>query len=158
MKVELASGERPREGYLHCDMRRLESTDLACRVESLPFAGGSVEDLLASHIIEHFPYARVGEVLAEWRRVLSPGGTLRIITPNLGYIAHGYVEGWLEHAEARNRLYGGQDYEGNYHFNMFDSPSLALALREAGFRNIHDVTASYERRKVPMSIYLNAEK
>ena len=46
MRVELASGERPHNGYLHCDMRLLESTDLVCRVEVLPFANNSVESLL----------------------------------------------------------------------------------------------------------------
>ncbi len=158
MKVELASGERPYEGFLHCDERILPATNLVCRIERLPFADNSVEQLLASHIIEHFPYATIGAVLAEWRRVLRPGGGIHIITPNLGYIAHGYVEGWLEYTESRNRLYGGQDYSGNFHYTMFDSAALRAALLEAGFRSAVDVTANYERRKVPMSIYFNAEK
>ncbi len=158
MKVELASGERPYDGYLHCDERILPATNLVCRIETLPFAENSVESLLASHIIEHFPYAGIGDVLAEWHRVLKPGGSILIITPNLGYIAHGYTEGWMEYTEARNRLYGGQDYRGNFHYTMFDSTALRMALTDAGFRNAADVTANYERRKTPMSLYFNAEK
>ena len=158
MRIELASGERPFDGYLHCDQRLLESTDLVCRVETLPFATDSVESLLTSHIIEHFPYDRTVSVLAEWRRVLRPGGTILIITPNLGYITHGYVEEWMDYTEARNRLFGGQDYEGNYHYTMFDSQSMSRALGEVGFGRIKDVTANYETRKVPMSLYFSAEK
>ena len=158
MRVELASGERPYDGYLHCDMRVLESTDLVCRVEILPFADCSVESLLASHIIEHFPYESIISVLGEWHRVLSPGGDILIITPNLGYITHGYVDGWMDYTEARNRLFGGQDYEGNYHYTMFDSQSMFKALEEVGFKSIEDVTANYETREVPMSLYFSAEK
>lgn len=158
MKIELASGDRPQPGYLHCDQRRLASTDLVCRVECLPLADDSVEQLLASHIIEHFSYRAVLEVLREWRRVLRPGGQILIITPNLAYIAHGYVEGRMQFTEARNRLYGGQDYAGNFHYNSFDSPELARLLTEADFRGIADVTARYESRGIPMSLYFNAEK
>lgn len=158
MRVELASGDRPWEGYLHCDERLLESTDLACRVETLPFADSSVEALLASHIIEHFSYREIDRVLAEWYRVLRPGGGILIITPNFAYVAHGYVEGWMEYTESRNRMFGGQDYLGNYHYTMFDSPALGACLEEAGFKNVRDVTSGYESRKVPMSLYFSAEK
>lgn len=158
MRVELASGERPFDGYLHCDERRLPATNLVCRVECLPFASGSVESLLASHIIEHFSYRTVGEVLDEWYRALKPGGDVLIITPNFAYVAHGYTEGWMDHKEARDRMFGGQDYEGNYHYNMYDYSSLQRALEETGFKNVRDVTSNYESRKVPMSIYFNAEK
>ena len=158
MRIELASGERPFDGYLHCDQRLLPSTDLVCRVETLPFATDSVDSLLASHIIEHFPYAGIVSVLSEWRRVLRPGGTILIITPNLGYIAHGYTELWMDYTEARNRLFGGQDYEGNFHYTMFDSHSISRSLEETGFGRIENVTANYEKRKVPMSLYFSAEK
>ncbi len=158
MRVELASGERPHEGYLHCDERLLPATGMLCRVERLPLATGSVETLLASHIIEHFSYLTVDEVLAEWHRVLRHGGSIMIITPNFGYVAHGYAAGWMDHKEARDRMFGGQDYEGNYHYNMYDSESMRTALEATGFRNVRDVTSDYESREVPMSIYFNAEK
>ena len=158
MRVELASGERPHEGFLHCDERILPATELVCRVESLPFADGTLESIMASHIIEHFSYRTVDQVLAEWYRALMPGGEIRIVTPNFGYVAHGYAEGWMDHTEARNRAFGGQDYPGNYHYNLFDSLSMRQALENAGFKNIQDVTSNYESRKVPMSIYFNAEK
>jgi len=158
MRVELASGERPQDGYFHCDERQLPATELLCRVECLPFASDSLEAILASHIIEHFSYRTVDAVIAEWRRALMPGGSILIITPNFGYVAHGYVEGWMEHKEARDRAFGGQDYDGNYHYNMYDSRSLQDALEAAGFRNVRDVTSNYESREVPMSLYFNAEK
>jgi len=158
MRIELASGDRPHPGYLHCDLRRLESTELVCRVEALPFEADSVEAIMASHIIEHFSYREIDRVLAEWHRVLRPGGGILIITPNFGYIAHGYVDRWMEYTEARNRMFGGQDYPFNFHYTMFDSAALAQALQTAGFQKVSEVTANYENRKVPMSLYFSAEK
>jgi len=35
---------------------------------------------------------------------------------------------------------------------------MGKTLEKAGFKNVQDVTSSYENRKVPMSIYFNAEK
>ena len=97
-------------------------------------------------------------MLEEWYRVVRPGGNILIITPNFAYIAHGYVEGWMDYTESRSRMFGGQDYPGNFHSTMFDSPSMGKTLEKAGFKNVQDVTSSYENRKVPMSIYFNAEK
>lgn len=158
MKIELGSGNRPREGYIHCDLRVLEATDVVCRAENLPFGSNSVECIVASHLIEHFPHSRTMAVLLEWRRVLCPGGEILIITPNLGYVAHGYASGAINYREARNRLFGDQDYAYNFHYTVFDSPAMSLVLAEAGFREIRDVTTDYERRKVPMSLYFKAEK
>ena len=158
MRIELASGERPYDGYFHCDERLLPATGMVCRVECLPFVTDSVEAILASHIIEHFSYLTVDKVLDEWYRALKPGGDILIITPNFGYVAHGYTDGSMDYTEARNRMFGGQDYEGNYHYNMYDTKSMQKALETSGFKNVRDVTSNYESRKVPMSIYFNAEK
>ena len=47
---------------------------------ALPFADGTFEALFAGEVIEHVPDARA--TLAEWRRVLKPGGVAIITTPN----------------------------------------------------------------------------
>ena len=158
MRVELASGERPFAGYLHCDRRALPPTDVVCTVDQLPFLEDSLESLLACHIIEHFPYAQIRDVLSEWRRALAPGGDITVVTPNFEFITRGYEEGWLSYNEARGRLFGGQNYPGNFHYTIFDSASLSAALKEAGFRRIRDVSSEYEGRSVPMTIYFRAEK
>ena len=46
----------------------------------LPFEDDAFEAVYAGEIIEHVPDARAA--LAEWRRVLRPGGTLIVTTPN----------------------------------------------------------------------------
>lgn len=46
----------------------------------LPFAGGSFETLVCSEVLEHLEAP--GRFLGECRRVLAPGGTLVLTTPN----------------------------------------------------------------------------
>lgn len=57
-----------------------EFTWLVADATSLPFEDGSFGTVYAGEIIEHVPDPLLA--LAEWRRVLAPGGTLILTTPN----------------------------------------------------------------------------
>lgn len=46
---------------------------------ALPFADASFDRLIATHVLEHIPEPHLA--LAEWARVLKPGGTLSLILP-----------------------------------------------------------------------------
>jgi len=50
----------------------------------LPFKSASFRTLLLLHVIEHFPEHLQEPLLDETHRVLAPGGTFIISTPNLG--------------------------------------------------------------------------
>jgi SAM-dependent methyltransferase len=59
------------------------SRGLDCRqapAGALPFADGSFDVLTAWHVLEHM--ADAARALAEWRRVLRPGGLLILETPD----------------------------------------------------------------------------
>jgi phosphatidylethanolamine/phosphatidyl-N-methylethanolamine N-methyltransferase len=45
----------------------------------LPFADNSIDRIIATHVLEHVPAPH--EALAEWVRVLRPGGVLSVILP-----------------------------------------------------------------------------
>lgn len=72
--------------------------------EPLPFGDGCVDWVYAEHLIEHIqPPVAIGW-LTEVRRILAPGGLLRLTTPDLAKYAQGYVtdDGFL--AKHRRRL------------------------------------------------------
>ncbi|MGW4896043.1 class I SAM-dependent methyltransferase [Kitasatospora sp. NPDC004240] len=59
----------------------------------LPFADASVDWVYAEHLIEHVTMPVAVHWLTEARRVLRPGGVLRITTPDLARYLAGYANG-----------------------------------------------------------------
>lgn len=72
---------------------RVDDTSLFTQLDigsPLPFADGCVDWVYAEHLIEHVPLQVAIRWLAEVRRILAPGGLLRITTPDLARYVEGY--------------------------------------------------------------------
>ncbi|KJS59102.1 class I SAM-dependent methyltransferase [Streptomyces rubellomurinus] len=72
--------------------------------EPLPFADASVDWVYAEHLIEHVTLPVAIGWLREARRVLRPGGVLRLTTPDLARYLVGYATGDGFLAKHRRRL------------------------------------------------------
>ena len=57
----------------------------------LPFADGQVDACYASHVFEHLPKPNALDFLRECRRILKPGGVVRLAVPDLENIATAYL-------------------------------------------------------------------
>ncbi len=75
---------------------------------SLPFPAAHFEVVYHSHLLEHLLPREVPAFLRECRRVLKPGGVLRVAVPDLEQIARLYLhaidEAWCGDAQAHERL------------------------------------------------------
>jgi len=60
--------------------------------KGIPFNDDSFNAVYSSHLLEHLDRAVVGPFLIECRRVLKPGGVLRIVVPDLEIIIITYVD------------------------------------------------------------------
>jgi SAM-dependent methyltransferase len=58
----------------------------------LPFDDAMFDAVYHSHVLEHLPRDRAPALLAECRRVLRPGGVLRVAVPDLEQIARLYLD------------------------------------------------------------------
>ena len=58
----------------------------------LPFRDGAFDVVYASHILEHIPWYNAEQVLAEWVRVVAPGGRLEIWVPDGLKICKAFVD------------------------------------------------------------------
>jgi predicted SAM-dependent methyltransferase len=72
--------------------------------QPLPFADGSVDWVYAEHLIEHVSLGAGIGWLAEVRRILAPGGVLRLTTPDLATYVDGYRAGDPFFARHRGRM------------------------------------------------------
>jgi predicted SAM-dependent methyltransferase len=145
MKINLGSGARPLAGFVNVDaLPDAPGVDVVARIDSgLPFDDGVADLIYAAHILEHFPHGEVPAILAEWRRVLRPGGQLLVAVPDLDVIAGLLVSrrGWFTPPNAPwvGLIYGGQKDEYDFHKTGFTAPYLAHLLQKAGFGTVRKV-------------------
>ncbi len=87
-KLNLGSSDRLLPNYVNVDARASVNPDIVCNSSKLEFSANNEFDLVrASHVLEHFEFDEMDSVLAEWRRVLRPGGYLVVCVPNFRAIA-----------------------------------------------------------------------
>ncbi len=107
--------------------------------EPLPFGDGIADRIVTSHFLEHLSPERWEAFFAECRRVLKPGGTLRIHVPNLDGIIEAYHR-LRDAGDIENLLGGWQHMACGRHFNawephrgIFNWDMIAHLYRQHGF-------------------------
>ncbi|HQH25983.1 MAG TPA: hypothetical protein PLP17_01190 [Oligoflexia bacterium] len=137
IKINLGCGHVPLVDYLNVDRRDLPGVDIIAAVDHLPFSEKSLREIFSAHLIEHFPQEELRrKLLPYWQSLLEDRGVFRAITPDWGAMVRKFAAGEYEFEKMRKVTFGAQDYEGDFHFNMFTKESLARLLEEAGFRDI----------------------
>jgi hypothetical protein len=122
-------------------------------VKGLPVGSNSARGVFASHVLEHLPRGDVPAALANVYRILYPGGTFRLIVPDLEWRAKRYLSAvgtnepnsadWFLDscalgAHSRDHGLGHlRSMVGNSkHLWMYDFPTMKELLVNAGFENI----------------------
>ena len=142
VRVNLASGEKPWPDYINVDFREAPNTDVIADIRRLPFEDGSLAEIASAHLVEHFREHQMRTVvLPYWRRLLRPGGVLRVICPNWQAMLDRLQRGEMSLADFKLLTFGGQDYEGDDHFAMYTPDTLGALLREVGFERVEVVAA-----------------
>lgn len=126
-RLNLGAGDIPLDGYENIDIKDDK------KAFPLDYPDESVEEIRASHILEHFPSRQVPEVLDEWKRVLKPGGVLKVAVPNFELIAKLYLHPSKGKYPLEGWCMGGQIDDHDYHQAIFDKGKLQAQLRESGF-------------------------
>jgi len=137
LRLNLGCGHIALPGYVNVDVRDLPSVDVVAEVGDLPFESGSVDEIFSAHLMEHFPQEAIRRrLLPYWHNLLRSGGVFRAITPDAAAMLAGAGAGTYDFEDFREVVFGGQDYVGDYHYNLFTPDSLRRLLEEAGFNNV----------------------
>jgi len=145
LRLNLGCGHVPLDGYINVDRRALPGVDVVADIDRLPFGKGEVAEICSAHMLEHFPLEQLRrELLPYWISLLAPQGRFRAIVPDGAAMARAFVSQEYDFENFRQVTFGGQDYDGDFHFNMFSTESMTALLTEAGFRSVDVVAENRE--------------
>jgi predicted SAM-dependent methyltransferase len=136
IKLNLGCGHIPLEGYINVDQRILPGVDIVSDAGDLPFEKESVQEIRSAHLLEHFPEEKLRRLLPYWRMLLAPKGSFCAIVPDGEAMILEMARGTYPFEEFREVLFGAQEYNGDFHFNLLTPESLTRLLNEAGFTKI----------------------
>ena len=153
IRLNVGCGHKIEPALINVDMRELPGVDVISTVDRLPFASGEVAGIYCAHLLEHFPLEQLRRsLLPDWVGLLQPGGELRAVVPDAAAMLDAYRDGKVDFSTLRLIIFGGQEYEGDFHHTMFTPQSLADLFVEAGLE-----AAEIEVRARPNGLCLECE-
>jgi predicted SAM-dependent methyltransferase len=119
------------EGFVNVDAFVSEA-DVIADATRLPYPDSSVGKVYAAHMLEHLSFDDAKAALAEFRRVLAPGGELTVVVPNMAFVAAAWLHGG-DRGYRLQTMFGNQQHPGEFHRNGWNKQDLIDDVREAGF-------------------------
>lgn len=151
-RLNIGAGKHPIDGWDNLDAKDGRQ---AYPLEGI--ADSSVDEIRASHILEHFPFEHTQAVLSEWVRVLKPGGVISLAVPDLDKIVDGYVAG--TNAMHEQFLVGGHVDPNDAHQAVFNRSKLTTVMRACGLIRIEPwVSDMADAAGNPISLNLRGTK
>ncbi len=145
IRLCLGSGHAPIPGWVNVDFEPPADILVDLRL-GLPIEPGTVDAIYSEHLVEHLTLETAQRVFAEWRRVLAPGGVVRIATPDLERLITDYRGDWrarqewinwpeYAHIDTPVRMINVAVRDWGHQY-LYDFEELALRLRDAGFGDV----------------------
>lgn len=151
MKLNIGAGEHNPEGYTPIDLANGQDA------RRLDYPDNSVDEIRASHVLEHFGHREVCDVLREWVRVLKPGGLMKLAVPNFEMVARDYLDG--KQINIQGYAMGGQMDANDFHRTLFDRECLGELMTVCGLQDIAEWKSEIEDcASLPISLNLCGTK
>jgi len=128
VRLNLGAGDVELEGFTAIDRK------FGTEAFPLLYEDGTVDEIRASHVLEHFGHMEVSAVVNHWVDKLKPGGRLRVAVPDFLWITEKYLKG--EPINTQGYVCGGQTDENDFHRTIFDRETLTEVFIGAGLEHI----------------------
>lgn len=166
-RLQLGCGPQPTPGWINADWTAAPGVDLVGDIrEGLALESGSVDHAVAIHFLQDLFWPDIAGVLKEIRRVLKPGGVLRLALPDMeraiaawqrGDAAYFYVPDQHAHSISAKLItqliwYGSVHTPFNFEFarELLEHAGFS-DVRRCAFREsasgIHGITALDNRER-----------
>lgn len=104
LKLNLGSGFTSHKDFVNVDKLDYENNVVADVLEGLPYPDDHFDFVLMNHTLQMFHWDELPVVLAEVKRVMKPGATLRILTPDFHVALHAYMINYPGHFPIADEL------------------------------------------------------
>ena len=165
-RLNWGCGEHPQPGWINSDVKELPGIDITCDIrEGLPLEDDSLDYAVSIHALPEVPYGDLGGVLAELRRVLKPGGVLRLALPDLERGIRAFLENdrdyFLipdEHAVTIGGKLVTQLVWYGWSRSLFTEDFTGELLRKAGFSDVQACSYRVTRSRFPEIVGLDSRE
>ena len=169
MKLHIG-GKEKKEGWKILNIQKLEGVDFLGDISDLSqFENNSIEEVYASHVIEHVPQKKVNETLKGVYRILSENGKFYISVPDMDVLCKIFIDPKATPKVKFNTMrmmFGGQLDEFDFHYFGWNFEFMRDFLTNAGFKRIEKVksfslfkdTSDYAPYGEPISLNVIAHK
>jgi predicted SAM-dependent methyltransferase len=174
--LDLGCGPNLHAGFINADYSWRPGIDICWDFgRGLPLATASLQGIFSEHCLEHFSLENADAILAECKRVLRPGGVIRIVVPDAELYLGLYAERQAGTTEVRFPYEADESFAGTYtpllsvnrvfyvrrdspagHWCMFDFALLRMLLEGHGFRDV--VKRSFQTGGDPNLLVDNADR
>jgi predicted SAM-dependent methyltransferase len=151
-KLQIGAGKVNLEGWLNTDIEPARGQAYLDATKAFPLPDRSVNYVFSEHLIEHLTYEDGLSMLKETYRVPTPGGKVRIATPNLLKLVQLFQDaktdemwrymrgevkyfGWPDTPTPECHVLNMELREWGHQF-VYDEPTLRDSLARAGFEMI----------------------
>jgi predicted SAM-dependent methyltransferase len=92
-RLNWGCGDFPDRGWINSDIKQSPGVQIARDIRyGLPLETGSLEYITSIHALPEIPYPDQVPTLRELRRVIEPGGVLRLVLPDLDKGIRAYLD------------------------------------------------------------------
>lgn len=87
LKLEFGCGPKLTPGFVGVDIRPFSGVEYLCDAWKADkfISESSVDEIYSRHFFEHMTFEQGSLILRTWRKLLRPGGKLKIIVPDIEY-------------------------------------------------------------------------
>lgn len=108
VRVNVGAGRHVLDGWINVDVQRSarakRDPDIFSDARKIPLPDECANELMAIHLWEHFYPWECDALLAEWRRLLKPGGLLVLELPDLVKCCRNVIDGGLKGGKDPDQL------------------------------------------------------
>lgn len=144
-KLDICGGRNPwkPEEFLNVDIVDLSHVDLVFDIrQRFPIADDVIAEIFSAATLEHFRERDNLHILREFFRILRPGGTLQISTPDMEAIAKSILAGEdlsVINQHLFGKYKGGATEDYDLHRWMYPAKSMMHVLRTIGFTAVEQI-------------------